>query len=74
MKTEFRTGCVLFVLSVFSAACRILLPTGAGRIVSVSTDGREIPFHETVVESSMYAEFSVKLPGPALVRLVMDGQ
>jgi len=52
-----------------SAACRILLPGGAERTVSVSAGGGEIPFSESEVENSRYAEFDVPLPGPVQVRL-----
>jgi hypothetical protein len=57
-----------------SAACHVLLPGDAGRVLSVSADGREIPFAETSVESSRYADFTVPLPGPVEVRVRTGGR
>jgi hypothetical protein len=52
-----------------SAACHVLLPENAGRAVSVSANGREIPFSESTVESSRYIDFSIPLPGPAVAKV-----
>ena len=57
-----------------SAACHVLVPEASGRVVSVSVDGREIPFTESAVESSRYADFSVPLPGPAEARVRIEAR
>jgi hypothetical protein len=52
-----------------SASGHVLLPPAAARVMSVQMDGKAVPFSESALESSRYADFNLPLPGPETVRI-----
>jgi hypothetical protein len=51
------------------ADAHVLLPVGAGAVTSVTDDGKALSVALSRVESSVYADFAVPLPGPRTVRV-----
>jgi hypothetical protein len=51
------------------ADCHVLLPPGAGAAASVADDGTPVAASTSRIGSSLYADFTVALPGPREVRI-----
>jgi hypothetical protein len=49
-------------------SCHVLLPEGA-QTTGIQINNAAIPFHDTVVEQSRYADFHVSLPGPVEIQI-----
>ena len=51
------------------AECHVLLPAGAEAATAVTDGGSPVAFTTSRIEASIYADFTVALPGPREVRV-----